>query len=46
MIYGYHKNYLTYTNNIPAQFFRYLLFSMKQGTMIKIIISGIADLPL
>ena len=29
MIYGYHTNYLKYTNNIPAQLFSYLLFYMK-----------------
>ena len=26
---GYHINYLKYTNNITAQYFRYLLFYMK-----------------
>ena len=45
MLFGHHINYLKYTNNIPAQFFHYLLFYMKQNTM-SIIISGITDLPL
>ena len=45
MIYGYHINSLKYTNNIPAQFFRFLLFYMKPDK-IDIIISGITDLPL
>ena len=32
MIYGYDINYLKITNNIPAQFIRYLLCYMKQET--------------
>ena len=28
MIFGYHINYVKYTNNIPAQFFHSLLFYM------------------
>ena len=42
MVYGYHISYLKYTNNIPAQFFRNLLFYMKPYT-ISIIMSGITD---
>ena len=33
MIYGYHINYLKYTNTIPAQFFRYVLVYMKQDRL-------------
>ena len=29
MTYGYHINYLKYTNSIPAQFLQYLVFYMK-----------------
>ena len=42
MIYGYHTNYLNYTNNIPAYFFCYLLFYMKPG-MVSIIMPSIID---
>ena len=41
----YHINYLKYTNIIPAQLFRYLLFYMKAGTT-NIIIYDITDLSL
>ena len=37
----YHIKCLKYTNNNPAQFFRYMLFYMKPDT-VSIIISGIA----
>ena len=41
----YYINYLKYTNNIPVQFYRYLLFNMKPDT-ISIIIASITEFPL
>ena len=40
-----HINYLKSTNNMPTEFFHYLLFYMVPDT-ISIIISGITDLSL
>ena len=40
----YQINYLKYTNNIPAELFRYMLFCMKPN-MMSTIISGIKNFP-